>query len=108
MLGGTPSDCLFVCEVFQLLILTDWAHNVLKEVYLSLFYLTKKALFMRVVSSAQCKDIGNAFQQKHFYHSACLDDSQDPHWKPVPHTSVFVPTLARISQTFFTSSLLPM
>lgn len=33
---------LFVFEVFQLLILTDWAQKMLKDGYLSFFYLTIK------------------------------------------------------------------
>lgn len=41
-LGRAPSDCLFVCEVFQFSIWTDWTHSMLKEANLSLFYLTIK------------------------------------------------------------------
>lgn len=80
----------FICQ-FNLT-----GHGICWKTRLSMFYLKNKALFMRsgLAVERSSRTFSKRFSRKDLYRLwSGANDSQHPRWKPVTHTSVFVPTL---------------
>lgn len=92
--------CLWALRVSGLQ--TDWALNMLKDVCLSLFYLTIKLYLWG--QSWQLSRAGGHFECNKRILTALVVDSMTC-WKPVNHVSICGQTLASVYQDFHHSTL---
>lgn len=102
---------LFVCEVFQLSIQIDWAHNMLKDMCLSLFYLTIKLyLWGQSCQFTAAKGHFECILTKGFlsdlawteWLTGSLLETSNPHISLCSHTGQYITRLSLVQSFSFT------